>query len=81
MFYVYCLVTLLTKHFENAIPLIIMTVCQFLLISIGELWARLYRLAYLPRKVLLSMETSGTGIDEKIEAGRIGLRLVRWYIY
>lgn len=29
----YCLVTLLTKHFENAIPLIIMTVCQFLLIS------------------------------------------------
>ena len=64
----YCLVTLLTKHFENAIPLIIMTVCQFLLISIwGVVSTRLYRLAYPPRKVLLVYgEHPALGLMKKI---------------
>lgn len=50
----YCLVVLLTKHFESPIPLLEMTGCQFLAIAVwGVVSTRLYRVAYPPRKVLL----------------------------
>lgn len=50
----YCLVVMLTKHFENPIPLLKMTAEQFLAIIIwGVISTRLYCLAYPPRKVLL----------------------------
>lgn len=50
----YCLITLLTKHFENPLPLVLMTVGQFLMIILwGFISTRFYRLAYPPRKVLL----------------------------
>lgn len=50
----YCLVALLTKHFENPLPLIEMTLLQLLAVAVwGAASTRIYRLAYPPRKVLL----------------------------
>lgn len=50
----YFLFTLLTKHFENPGPLILMTVCQLASVILWSvICTRLYRLAYPPRKVLL----------------------------
>lgn len=66
----YCLVTLLTKHFENPSPLIIMTVLQFLLITCwGYSCTRIYRRAYPPRKVLLIYgERPAMGLMKKMNS-------------
>ncbi len=50
----YLLVTLLTKHFQNIRPLLVMTAAEFLVICIWSAAAtRLYRVIYPQRRVLL----------------------------
>lgn len=64
----YCLVILLTKHFESPAPLLLMTVCQTLAIIIwGVVSTRLYSMAYPPRKVLLVYgERPAMGLMKKL---------------
>lgn len=51
---IYLQITLLTKHFQNTFPLLIMTFSEFILIAIWSfLFNRLYRKIYPPRRVLL----------------------------
>lgn len=66
----YCLVVLLTKHFENPVPLLKMTAEQFLAIVIwGVISTRIYCLAYPPRKVLLVYgEYTTSGLMKKISS-------------
>lgn len=51
---VYLQITLLTKHFQNIFPLLVMTGMEFILICIWSfLFTRFYRFLYPPRNVLL----------------------------
>ena len=53
-FMIYLQITLLTKHFLNVGPLLVMTAVQFAVICIwSTLSTRLYRILYPPRRVLL----------------------------
>ncbi len=53
-FMIYLQITLLTKHFLNAGPLLVMTAIQFIVICIwSTISTRLYRILYPPRRVLL----------------------------
>lgn len=67
-FLMYCLFTLLTKHFENPGPLVFMTLCQLAAVIFWSvICTRLYRLAYPPRKVLLIYgEYPVTGLMKKM---------------
>lgn len=66
----YFLVVLLTKHFENPLPLLEMTVWQFLTIVIWSVIStRMYRRTYPPRKVLLIYsEHPAMGLMKKISS-------------
>lgn len=53
-FMIYLQITLLTKHFQNAGPLAVMTGVEFFIICIwSTISTRLYRFLYPPRRVLL----------------------------
>ncbi len=53
-FMIYLQITLLTKHFQNAGPMLVMTGAEFLAVCIwSPISTRLYRMLYPPRRVLL----------------------------
>lgn len=63
---IYFTIALLTKHFENSVPLIVLSVCQILLSSVwSKVCTLIYLNAYPPRKVLMI-------IGEKNTSGLIG---------
>ena len=51
---IYLQITLLTKHFQTLLPLLVMSAAEFFIICVWSfLSTRIYRLLYPPRKVLL----------------------------